>query len=214
MVEAVIFDMNGVIIVDEQYHNESWVELCRRYSFSITDEEFKTEVMGKRDRDTLDFLFKRILSDEECNKYADERDGIVEGIVKDKLQLPEGLLELLSYIKEKNLPLAIATSSRRGYVDFIMETFNLRRYFPVIVTAEDVVNGKPDPEMYLKTAKKLNVTPANCLVFEDSHSGVKAAKGAGMFVVAITSSNSREDLEESTDVVIDSFIEFDKTLLS
>lgn len=213
MAKAVIFDMNGVIIVDEKYHNESWQILCNNYGFTLTEEDFKKHVMGKRDKDTLDYLFKRKLSLEDTDKCADERDAIVKRLVKGKLALPDGLLELLEEIKNKNIPLAIATSSRRGYVDFIMENFGLRKYFPIIVTAEDITNGKPDPEIYLKTAGILSVNPDEVLAFEDSITGIKAAKSAGMKVVGVSSSVSEEELSKIADVVIGSFKEFSRGLL-
>lgn len=206
--------MNGVIIVDEQYHTESWKEFCKTHNIILTDNEFKTEVIGKRDKDTLNYLFKRTISEKESNLYSDQRDEIVKKLVKNKLSLPDGLLELLNKIQEQQIPLAIATSSRKGYVNFIMDNFELRKYFPIIVTAEDVDNGKPDPEMYLRSAVQLNVNPKDCLVIEDSISGIKSAKSAGMKVVAITSTHSKEDLQESANYVIDSFKNFDYSLLN
>ena len=214
MVKAVIFDMNGVIIVDEKFHNQSWVEFCRLYNFKLTEEEFNRDIMGKRDKDTLNYLFKRNLSEGEVNKYANERDKLVNDLVENNLNLPEGLLKLLERFKKRGLPLAIATSARRGYVDFILESFRLREFFPLIITAEDVVKGKPDPEIYLKVADKLGIDPESCLVFEDSIFGIAAAKSAGMKVVAITSSHTEDEIQNKADWVIKSFKDFDGSLLS
>ena len=214
MIQAVIFDMNGVIIVDEKFHTQSWIEFCKKYNFSITDEELRNYFIGKRDKETLEYIFKKKLSDEESNKYSDQRDLMVRALVKNKLTLPQGLIELLNNIRNKNIPLAIATSSRRGYVDFIMETFNLRKYFPIIITAEDVSNGKPDPEIYLKTADKLKIIPQNCLVFEDSLSGIKSAKDAGMKVIAITTTYSSSELKDKADKVIENFNQVSETLIN
>jgi beta-phosphoglucomutase len=213
MTDAVIFDMNGVLIVDEEYHAESWRILCKKYGFVLTDDEFEHQVTGKRDVDTLDYLFKRKLTAAEANIYADERDAIAEQLVKGKLALPDGLIDLLDGIVNKNIPMAIATSSRRGYVNFILDNFGLRKYFPIIVTAEDIKNGKPDPEMYHRTAEILGVKPDKCLVFEDSRSGVKSAKAAGMYVVGITSSIPKDELAKIADTAINSFSEFDRNLL-
>lgn len=187
--------MNGVIIVDEKYHEQSWVEFCKRHNLSKSEEEIKTLTFGRRDKDTLNELFKKTLSDEESNRYSNERDQIVGELIAGKLSLPDGLIDLLDSLQRGNTPLAIATSSRKGYVNFIMDKFNLRKYFPIIVTAEDVTNGKPDPEIYLKTAEALHVNPEDCVVFEDALSGIRAAKSAGMKVIAITSTYKREELE-------------------
>jgi len=214
MIKAIIFDMNGVIIVDEQYHTESWKEFCKKYNFTLTDDEFKTEVMGKRDQDTLVYLFKGNLSNEGINKYSDERYRMAKALMKGKLVLPEGLIDLLDKLQSKNILLAIATSATKDYANFIMNKFGLKKYFSVIITAEDVIEGKPSPEIYLKTANKLKINPENCLVVEDSMPGIESAKAAGMKVIAITSSLSREELKGLADYVIDSFSDFDFSLLS
>jgi beta-phosphoglucomutase len=214
MIKTIIFDMNGVIILDEEYHNQAWVKFCKKYNFVLTKAEFKTEVMGKRDQDTLAYLFKRNLSNEEINKYSSERYRMAKALMKGKLVLPEGLIDLLDKLQSRNIPLAIATSSIKGYTNFIMNEFGLRRYFSVIITAEDTIEGKPSPEIYLKTANKLKINPENCLVIEDSISGIESAKAAGMKVVAITSSLSRKELGDQVDYIIDSFRDFDLSLLS
>jgi beta-phosphoglucomutase len=214
MIKAIIFDMNGVIIVDQRYHNQAWAEFCKKYNLSLTNEELKTQVMGKRDQDILDYLFKGNLSNEEINKYSNERYRMAKAIIKGKLVLPEGLIDLLDKLQSRNIPLAIATSAIRGYANFIMNKFRLRKYFSVIITAGDVIEGKPSPEIYLETANKLKINPENCLVIEDSILGVESAKAAGMKVVAITSSFSKEELKGLADYVIDSFSDFDFSLLN
>lgn len=201
---AVIFDMNGVIVNDESYHNQSWKEFCKRHNFNLTDTEFEIEVEGKRDADTFSYLFKRTLTPQEIEQCGNERDTIVEGLVKNKLQLMKGLRELLDSLHEKHFPLAIATSSRKRYMRFIVDTFYLAQDFTCIVTGDDVVNGKPDPEIYLKTAALLTISPHQCVVFEDSYAGIRAAKSAGMYVIAITTTLTRDELH-SANRVIDTF---------
>ncbi len=206
MLKAIIFDMNGVIINDEHYHNESWNEFLEKYGFTLTTEEFETQIMGKRDKDTLQYLFKRSLTPEEITMYCNERDAIVQKLVEGKLQLTSGLREFLDSVRQAHIPLAIATSSRKEYMDFIVDTYDIRKYFQFIVTGDEVVHGKPDPEIYLKAANLLGVEPTDCLVFEDSASGIKAAKAAGMKVVGITTSLSH-DVLSSVDKIIDDFTE-------
>lgn len=204
MIKAVVFDMNGVIINDEKFHKQSWTIFCQRYGFKLSPQEFDKEVMGKRDKETLEYLFKKKLTPDEINNYANERDEIVKPLVNNNLQLTKGLQKLLEDLKQAHIPVAIATSSRKGYMNFIMDNFNLRKYFKHIITAEDIVNGKPDPEIYLKTALLLQKKPEDCLVFEDSLSGIKSAKNAGMNVIAITTTHNKNELSLA-DQIIDSF---------
>lgn len=212
MIKAIIFDMNGVIINDEHFHNESWVLFCKKHGFTLSKEEFHAEVMGKRDKDTLEYLFKKPLTSEEINLYGNERDDIVKELVIGKLQLTSGLLKLLDEIRQNTIPLAIATSSRKNYVNFIVDTFSIRKYFQYIVTAEDIVKGKPNPEVYLKIATLLNVKPDDCLVFEDSLAGINAAKSAGMKVIGITTSHTSEELNKADTTITDfTHISLDKT---
>jgi beta-phosphoglucomutase len=108
----------------------------------------------------------------------------------------------------QNIPRAIATSAPRANVDFTLEKTGTAKYFQVILDESFVSKGKPDPEIYLKTAAALKFTPGNCVVFEDSLSGVKAGKAAGCKVVGVTTTHSRQELAE-TDLVIDNFEDLD-----
>jgi len=108
--------------------------------------------------------------------------------------------------------LAIATSGPSGNVDFVLGNTNLHMYFDAVVDSSMIIQGKPDPEIYLKAAQELGVEPEHCLVVEDSVSGIRAGKAAGMIVVAITSTNPKEKLKEA-DVIIDHFNEFEQKVL-
>jgi HAD superfamily hydrolase (TIGR01509 family) len=110
----------------------------------------------------------------------------------------------LKQIKQLNVPVALATSSRRAKMEMVMEKLNLLNYFDTVVTGGDVKNGKPAPDIFIKAADKLSVSPHNCIVFEDAVNGVKAAKNADMKCVAISSTQSPEALQEA-DLIIDSF---------
>ncbi len=204
MLKVIIFDMNGVIINDEKFHLESWKVFCKKYNFKLSDQEFKDKTMGRTDKETFEYLFGKKLTSEEVNKYGDERDKIARNLVEGKLKLTRGLMNFLEELKNENIRLAIATSSRKNYMNFIVDTFDIRKYFDYIITAEDIFNGKPDPEIYLKAASLLNISPQECLVFEDSLSGIRAAKTAGMKVVGITTTHSKKELNLA-DKVIDNF---------
>jgi HAD superfamily hydrolase (TIGR01509 family) len=119
-----------------------------------------------------------------------------------------GVIEVLAHAKQHNVPIGLATSSRRKYLNFILDGLKIREYFTSILSAEDVVQSKPDPEVYLRSAEQLGVEASQCVAFEDSLSGVRSAQGAGMFVVGIATTHQAEELS-SADQVITSFAQFD-----
>jgi beta-phosphoglucomutase len=206
MKKAFIFDMNGVIVDDERIHQASWRQLCEKYGFKLTEDQFKHNVFGRTEKDTLNFLFQKELTDRELQPYLDERVQIAIELYKAEITLTEGLADFLEDLKKHEIPTAIATSARRPYTNFVLDTLSIRHYFKAIVTAEDIRNGKPNPEIYLKATEKLGVNPEQSIAIEDSVSGIKAAQAAGMYVIGITTTHSREELNFA-DRVINSFKE-------
>ncbi len=196
--------MNGVIIDDERIHQESWRQLCKKYKVELTEEAFKNRVFGRTEKETLEYLFDYKLTSEEVAKYSNERVEIAIEIFKPQLALTDGLLKFLQELKDKNMLVAIATSSRIPYTNFILDNLDLRKFFHQIVTAENITNGKPDPEIYLLAAKRLGIEPQYCVVFEDTISGIKSGQAAGMKVVAIATTHNKEELAIA-DKVISSF---------
>jgi len=118
----------------------------------------------------------------------------------------EGLTNLIDKLQKRKLKLAIATTAPKENRDFILEGIGLSDTFNIIVGDEDVIRGKPHPEVYLKAAEKLAIDPSKCVAFEDTPSGVESAKSAGMTVVALTTSYTKEELKEA-DIVIKDFSE-------
>ncbi len=206
MKKAFIFDMNGVIVNDERIHQESWRKISQKYGFKLTEDQFKHHVFGHTEKDTFNYLFQRNLTDDELEPYLNERVKIAIDLYKSQIELTDGLLDFLNDLQKHEIPTAIATSARIPYTNFVLDTLNIRPYFKGIVTAEDIEKSKPDPEIYLKAAKKINVLPGDCVAIEDSLSGIKSAKSAGMFIVGITTTHDRNELKLA-DRVVDSFSE-------
>lgn len=196
--------MNGVIIDDEQIHQETWRQLGKKYNLNLTEEEFQNNISGRTEKDVFVYLLGKELTPRELAERSAERVKIAIDIFKPQLALAKGLLSFLESLRGNNIPIAVATSARRPYTDFILDGLEIRKYFQKIVTAEDVTKGKPDPEMYLLAAKQIDVKPTDCVVFEDSVSGIKAGKAAGMKVIAITTTYTGDELVLA-DKVIDSF---------
>jgi len=206
MFKAVIFDMNGVIVNDERIHQESWRQLCNKYGLHLTEDEFKNQIFGRTEKDTLKYIFDRELTEKELADYSDERVKIAISIFQPQMALADGLLALLYELDNSQLPTAIATSSRQQYTDFILDNLKIRHFFQEIVTAEDITHGKPSPEIYFLAAKRLDIDPKFCVVFEDTLSGIKSVQSAGMKVVAITTTHTKSELI-SADNVVNSFTE-------
>lgn len=201
MPRAFIFDMNGVIVNDERIHQASWRQLCQKYGLNLTEEQFTHHVFGRTEKDTLNYLFKKELTDQELAPYLAERVELAIELYKPEIALTQGLADFLNDLQANQIPTAIATSARWPYVNFVLDTLHIRQYFQAVVTAEDVIKGKPDPEIYLKAAKQLGVDPADCVVIEDSVSGIKAAQAAGMSVVGITTTHQAAELALAEKIV-------------
>jgi len=201
MFKAVIFDMNGVIINDEHFHQQGWKWYSRKNNIELTEEDLK-KMTGRVASENLRYVHKRDLSPEEEKKAIHERIAYVMKIFKPHLRIMEGLGKFLEELYKNHIPMALATSAAPEYFDFIMGGLNIRKYFKVVITSENVTKGKPDPEIYLKTANKLRVDPKDCIVFEDSISGIKAGQAAGMKVVAIATTHSTKELEIADKVIV------------
>lgn len=203
---AVIFDMDGVIVDNNFYHKKAWKEFCSRHKFSLTDDEFKKYIYGRINKDILKFLFNRVLSPGEIEDLSEEKEKIYRDIYKQEIKLPEGLNALLLEFKLAGIKIAVASSAPKDNIEFVFENTGIRDLFRIVLTESDIKNGKPDPEIYLKTAELLSIDPGECIVFEDSVSGINSAKNAGMKVIAITTTHPGNELSKA-DLIINSFLE-------
>lgn len=212
MIEAVIFDMNGVIVNDERIHQESWRQYCKKHGFHLSKDDFTHNVFGRTEKDTFEYLYERQITPQELENFSNERVDTAIAIYKPQIRLADGLENLLQELSELSVPLAIATSSRRRYFQFVMDTLNIGKFFQVAVTAEDIERGKPAPEIYLKAAAAIGAVPERCEAIEDALSGIKSARSAGMQVTAIASTHKPDELQIA-DRVINSFKDIDATTL-
>jgi beta-phosphoglucomutase len=183
---AVIFDMDGVLVDNGAFHYKAWQRFCDKFNLTFSEEKFRTVFFGRTNEQVLGDLFKSALTVYEINKLALEKEQIYREIYAPYLKPVKGLLQFLEKLKGNNIPVGVATSAPKENVDFILNGLNILKYVDVVVDDSMVSKGKPDPEIYLKTAQMLNKEPGNCVVFEDSLSGTKSAFDAGTKVIAIT----------------------------
>jgi HAD superfamily hydrolase (TIGR01509 family) len=209
-IEAVIFDFDETIIDLEPQHTAAHAALCRDQGVDYRDmpESFR-KGSGRRIIDDIREMrahFHWTVPEEEL--FA-RRQAHFDGICrKADLEAMAGVREMIARLQATNLPLAITSSAVKSAIEEILVRLGLRDAFTLIVDGSEVRHGKPDPEAYLLTARKLGVAPERCLVFEDSHVGVLAAKRAGMVCVAVRNPRAleRQDLS-AADVVAESMSE-------
>ncbi len=216
MIEAVIFDMDGTLIDSIPAYLTAYERVLGRRMGIHPDESVIKRQFGKTSRDILLGVFEELNIDPEETDIdailAEIRGEFVE-VVKDIIILP-GAVEVLKRLKGK-YKLGLATSSKIHYAGKILKNFGLFDYFDAIVTADDVVRAKPDPEIFAIAARKLSSPPERCVAVEDAVHGIRSARGAGMRVIAVTTgSSTREEIEaERPDAIIGSLDELDARIL-
>lgn len=203
---AIIFDMDGVIVDNHRYHLQSWLSFFEQHNISMTEAEYKEQVNGRVMHTILPQLLGRKLSSEEIRTFGEQKEVAYRAAYRDHIQPTPGLVAFLEELRQQDIPRAIATSAPPANVDFTLDHTGLRAYFPVIVDDTMVTQGKPDPEVYLLSAEQLKMPPAQCIVFEDAILGIQAGKNAGMRVVGVATTHSREELAATeADYVVDNF---------
>jgi beta-phosphoglucomutase len=209
---AFIFDMDGVIVDSNPTHKIALKQFCKEHGYNLSEKDLREKIYGRTNRDWLLNLFGD-LDEETIRRYAEEKEALFRRLYTD-IEPLSGLISFLNKIDELSISRAIATSAPRANVDFTLEKTNTERYFNTILDDSFVTEGKPNPQIYLKSAAALGFDPAKCVVFEDSLSGVKAGKNAGCKVVGLTTTHTAEELYE-TDLLIADFGGLDpKDLLS
>jgi beta-phosphoglucomutase family hydrolase len=205
-VNAAIFDLDGTLIDNNTYHLQSWLQYLKDKNREMTEEEYKANVNGRTNKDVIEYIYQRKMDDKEAMKYAHEKEAIYRQLYAPYIKPVAGLLELLEKLRSLSIPMAIATSGIQVNIDFLFEHIPIRSYFDVIVNSAHISKGKPDPEIYIKTAELLKVSPAECLVFEDAVVGINSAKAAGMKVVGVLTTHKAEELS-GADILIKDFSE-------
>ncbi len=200
---AVIFDMDGVIVDNIQYHLKAWQQTCKKHGIELTKDRFDRELNGRTMKDTVNILFNREFSPEELKTFSDEKESLYRDIYREYITPTPGLIEFLSHLKDAGIPMAIATSAPPENVEFTLKLTQTEHFFTDIVDSSMVTQGKPHPEVYLKAAATLQYSPDQCFVFEDAIKGIEAGKASGATVIAITTTHVEEELSFADHVITD-----------
>lgn len=191
---AIIFDMDGVIAHTNPYHTKAFERFFDKYNVSYNLADFEEHMYGKHNSYIMRHFFKRDIPHEEFINLEMEKEGIFRELYSEEAEAIAGFVPFLHKLRENQFKTAVATSAPKANLDLIVDRLGIRKYMDSILTAEDVTKHKPDPQVYLKSADILGVPPENCLVFEDSYTGVTAGQAAGMEVVAVLSTHSKDEL--------------------
>ena len=191
---AVIFDMDGVICHTNPYHSLAFRDFFALRNLAPTEAEFAQHMYGKSNSYIFSHFFKRPITGAELLELEEEKEGLFRKIYKDHIEPIAGFVEFISDLESHGVKLGVATSAPYANLELILSKVAIREKLGSILASEDVKKHKPDPEVYLTSAKNLGLTPEQCLVFEDSYSGISAALNAGMRVVGVLTSHTIEEL--------------------
>ncbi len=211
MPRAIIFDFDGVITDTEPLHFEAFARVLPSFGIPLSRETYFARYAGLSDREILRRILAdgdRGLSDDDCVRLLREKDAAYRERIRRGIEPLPGLRGFVEHAA-RHVPLAICSGSKSAEIEIILRQFGIEALFPTIVATEDVPTSKPDPAGYLLTLEHLrsglpDLTPNDCLVFEDSDAGIAAAKAAGMRVVAVGNNYTPADTD-SVDAVITDF---------
>jgi HAD superfamily hydrolase (TIGR01509 family) len=209
MIKAVIFDLDGVLIDSEPLHCMADAQLLKELGVDAPG-NYLDRFTGWTDS----AMWEAIKADYQIKESIDELKAMQVPIKlklfsEAGLETIHGIVDLLEVIKSRDIAIAIASSSRRVFIESVIEKTGIGRYFTIIVSGEDVKRSKPDPEIFLKAAGLLNVSPSECLVLEDSKSGTIAAKKAGMTCIGYRNVNSGDQDLSHADFIVDNIKEIE-----
>ena len=217
MLRVVIFDFDGVITDSEILHFRAFNQVLGQFGIELTKQEYYKTYLGFNDADCYGLLIHQGLlkaEQEQIGNLIEEKKLIYKELAKTEGKMIEGVRDFLTLLEENSIPMAICSGSLLTEVEMVLEDTGLRHLFEVIVSGEQVKKGKPDPEGFLLTLKRLNsnvslaqagnqndILPGECIVIEDSHWGLEAAKAAGMHTIAVTNSYGAEQLGMAEKIV-------------
>ena len=198
---AAIFDWDGVIIDSSRQHELSWQQIAQELQHELPPGFFKKS-FGMKNEKIIPELLGWAHEAEAVGKIARRKEAIYRELIKKNgIDALPGVHDLLEQLRAAYIPCAIGSSSARENISCIIEVLGVAKYFNTIVCGEDVHHGKPDPEVFQIAGSRLGMTPDKCVVFEDAHVGLEAARRAGMKVVGVATTHPAETLQDADMVV-------------
>ena len=189
-----LFDWDGVIIDSSSHHEESWERLAREETRTLPPDHFK-KGFGRKNEVIIPKLLGWTHDPAEIRRISLRKEALYRDVVAERgLSALPGVRTWLERLRDAGVPCAIGSSTHRANIDLSLGLIGLAEFFSGIVTAEDVSHGKPDPEVFLTAAARIARPPERCVVFEDAHVGIAAARAGGMRVVGVATTHPAGEL--------------------
>lgn len=205
-IAAMLFDMDGTMADSRPFHLEAWAEMAGRLAPDCDTAEVLNRTFGLSNRQIIPQLVDREMSVKEIDALSEQKEALYRRMAGGRVRPVDGLHDLVKRAASSAVGLAVASSALEANVRFVLEDFELERYFASVVHTGRVRYGKPDPETFLTAARDLGVSPSLCVVFEDARAGLEGARRAGMTAVAVDIDGGR-DFSPWADLVVRDFVE-------
>jgi beta-phosphoglucomutase len=200
--QAFLFDLNGTMVDDMAYHLDVWYNIIvNDLGASMTRDEVNLHMYGKSQEILVRIFGQDRFTPEELDRISLDKERQYQRLYRPHLDLIPGLFTFLETSWEAKIKMAIGSAAIPFNIDFVIDNLKIRHYFEAIVSADDVVKSKPDPQTYLEAARLLNVDPSSCIVFEDAPKGVESARNAGMRAVVITTMHPKKDFNTYDNII-------------
>ena len=204
--QAVAFDMDGLMFNTEDLYDEVGDALLQRHGQRFT-RQLKLEMMGRTEQEALLIMKQRCELPQSVDQLRTEVKEIFAELLPGRIEMMPGLIELLKFLEQYKIPKCVATSSNRQFATNALGSFDLEPRFKFVLTSEDVLNGKPEPEVYLTAAKRMGIPTKQMLVLEDSTIGSRAAVAAGAYTIAVPTSHSIDGDFSHVDHIAESLLD-------
>jgi HAD superfamily hydrolase (TIGR01509 family) len=210
---AVVFDLDGVLWDGEPLYHEAFNVILEPYGHRVTEDDYN-HIIGLSVEGAWDWVRRRFDLDIPPADFLRAYNEAVLRLLQRPVEPLPGVLALIGELRHRAVPIAVASTSLRAWVDATLHGLDLEGAFNAVVSASEVANGKPAPDLFLAAAARLGVPPERCLAVEDTGPGIAAAKAAGMFAVQLRAASTALPPLPDADLVLDTLIDFDLSLVS